>query len=49
MDEKGIDQAVTAFFRNDPFYPRPYQPLWKEFRDQYLQTSSDIISGDHDN
>ncbi|KAI9761002.1 MAG: hypothetical protein M1840_002156 [Geoglossum simile] len=47
MDEKGVDQAVTAFFRNDPFYPRPYQPLWKEFRDRYLQTSSEIISGDH--
>lgn len=23
IDEKGIEQAVTAFFRNDPFYPRP--------------------------
>jgi len=23
IDENGIEQAVTAFFRNDPFYPRP--------------------------
>ncbi|KAL2222597.1 zinc finger protein-domain-containing protein [Thermoascus aurantiacus ATCC 26904] len=23
IDEKGIEQAVTAFSRNDPFYPRP--------------------------
>ncbi|KAH0556248.1 hypothetical protein GP486_005826 [Trichoglossum hirsutum] len=48
MDGKGVDQAVTAFFKNDPFYPRPGQPLWEGFRDRYLQTSSDIISSDHD-
>ena len=23
MDEEGIDQACAAFFKNDPFYPRP--------------------------
>ena len=48
MDEKGINQAVTAFFRNDPFYPRPGQPLWKGFQDRYLQVSLKIISGDQD-
>ncbi|KAI9869330.1 MAG: hypothetical protein M1813_000119 [Trichoglossum hirsutum] len=48
MDGKGVDQAVVAFFRNDPFYPRPGQTLWKDFRNRYLQVSSDITSGDHD-
>lgn len=50
MDERGIEQAVTAFLRNDPFYPRPggrgysqQSPLWRAFRDRYLQTSSVII------
>lgn len=45
MDEKGVDQAVAAFFRNDPYYPRPGQLLWKVFRDRFLQTSSDLTSG----
>jgi Zinc finger protein len=48
MDEKGVDQAIAAFFGNDPYYPHPGQPLWKGFRDRYLQTSFNIISGDHD-
>ncbi|KAH0536254.1 hypothetical protein FGG08_006861 [Glutinoglossum americanum] len=43
MDAKGVDQAVTAFLRNDPFYPRPGQPLWEKFRDRYLQVSSNIV------
>ena len=44
MDEKGVEEAVQAFFMNDPYYPRPGQPLWKGFREQYLQVSSRIIS-----
>ena len=23
LDEKGVDQAVTALYKNDPYYPRP--------------------------
>jgi hypothetical protein len=23
MDEKGVNQAIAAFFKNDLFYPRP--------------------------
>lgn len=44
MDQNGIDQAVTAFLRNDPFYLRPgtHQRLWEMFRDRYLQVSSNI-------
>jgi hypothetical protein len=45
MDEKGVEQAVEAFFKNDPFYPRPGQPLWDLFRNQYLQTSTIILGG----
>ena len=45
MDEKGTDNAVKAFFKNDPYYPRPPgdnardQQLWKVFRDSYLTAS----------
>lgn len=48
MDLDGVDQAVNAFFRNDPFYPRPDQPLWKYFRDRYLQTSSMILMDNYE-
>ncbi|KAI9781622.1 MAG: hypothetical protein M1839_005839 [Geoglossum umbratile] len=48
IPEIKASQAITAFLRNDPFYPRPGQLLWKRFRDQYLQTSSNIISSDRD-
>ena len=45
LDETGLNKAVVAFFRNDPFYPRPSSSpvLWKAFRDKYLQTSSTIL------
>ncbi|KAK2806675.1 hypothetical protein FQN51_006643 [Onygenales sp. PD_10] len=45
MDEQGIEQAVTAFLRNDPFYPRMASSpaLWEEFRSKYLQTSTEIL------
>lgn len=51
MDDRGITQAATAFFRNDPFYPRPSaessdQALWEVFRLRYLQTSSHILADD---
>ena len=45
MDKEGVDTAVKAFFKNDPYYPRPLgdnakdQQLWKVFRDRYLLTS----------
>lgn len=44
MDEQGVDQSVSAFFRNDPYYPRPGQQLWKVFRDRFLQSSSELIN-----
>ena len=47
MDEGGVKQAVVAFWRNDPFYPRPKSShaLWKTFCDHYLLVSQDCILG----
>ncbi|CAG8292220.1 unnamed protein product [Penicillium olsonii] len=44
MDINGVEQAVKAFWRNDPFYPRPGKALWKIFREQYLSTSKDCVN-----
>ncbi|KAL8719670.1 MAG: hypothetical protein Q9225_003345 [Loekoesia sp. 1 TL-2023] len=49
FDESGVEQAVAAYYRNDPYYPRPGrekildQTLWKEFRDRFLEASEVII------
>ena len=49
MDEKGVEQAVAAFYRNDPYYPRPGrdnsmdQALWKEFKLRFLEASEAIL------
>ncbi|OQE15919.1 hypothetical protein PENSTE_c026G09734 [Penicillium steckii] len=41
MDSEGVAQAVSAFWRNDPFYPQPEKEplLWSVFREQYIRTS----------
>ncbi|PWY74338.1 hypothetical protein BO70DRAFT_104757 [Aspergillus heteromorphus CBS 117.55] len=44
MDLDGVQQAVTAFWRNDPFYPRAQTDLWAGFREQYLKTTQDSAS-----
>jgi hypothetical protein len=46
MDEAGVEQAVVAFWKNDPFYPRPEEGsvLWKAFRDMYLATSLRVVN-----
>ena len=43
MDENGIEKAVKAFWRNDPFYPRPGKALWDTFREQYIHTSDECL------
>lgn len=49
MDEEGVDKAVKAFYKNDPYFPRPLaeasrdQQLWKTFRDQYLRASDKVL------
>ncbi|OGM49017.1 hypothetical protein ABOM_003127 [Aspergillus bombycis] len=47
MDFEGVQQAVKGFCRNDPFYPRPHTDQWSAFRQQYLQTSVDLIQRFH--
>ncbi|KAF1959950.1 hypothetical protein CC80DRAFT_351600, partial [Byssothecium circinans] len=50
MDEEGVDQAVRAFYRNDPYYPRPFAYgytdvdglLWQTFRTRFLECSRRI-------
>ncbi|KAF2837766.1 hypothetical protein M501DRAFT_994997 [Patellaria atrata CBS 101060] len=56
MDEAGVNQAVEAFFRNDPYYPRPYtsstdelDPLWVVFKKQFLRTSEILLRACHTN
>lgn len=42
MDSKGVQQAAAAFWRNDPYYPRPLKyseieiSLWFAFKEHYL-------------
>lgn len=54
QDEKGIDQAVSAFMRNDPFWPRPGseaeadQRLWKIFRKRFLEASELIFGAENE-
>ena len=48
MDEEGVEQAVAAFSRNDPFYPRPGQALWAIFKETYLRISSRIMADEKD-
>ncbi|KAL8711385.1 MAG: hypothetical protein Q9220_004283 [cf. Caloplaca sp. 1 TL-2023] len=48
-DISGVEQAVTAFYKNDPFYPRPGREdqrdreLWGAFKAQFLDTSRSIL------
>lgn len=42
MDEQGIRMAFKAFWRNDPYIPRPGSGLWRSFREQYLRSSLEI-------
>lgn len=49
MDDTGVERACAAFFKNDPFYPRPGseeatdEELWKVFKGQFLVTSRRIL------
>jgi hypothetical protein len=47
QDEGGVQQAVDAFWRNDPYFPRPWtnqqtpedQRLWRLFVEKFLEES----------
>ncbi|KAK4978604.1 hypothetical protein LTR42_001104 [Elasticomyces elasticus] len=49
LDDAGIEQAARAFFRNDPFYPRPDwehetdRRLWEVFSRRFLESSTAIL------
>ncbi|CAN9368866.1 unnamed protein product [Alternaria sp. RS040] len=49
MDEDGLEQACAAFFRNDPYYPRPDgteaadDELWDIFKARFLGTSLEVL------
>lgn len=49
LDEKGIEQATKAFWRNDPFYPRPgssnteNQRLWTIFEERFMVSSAEVL------
>ncbi|KAH7385825.1 zinc finger protein-domain-containing protein [Pyrenochaeta sp. MPI-SDFR-AT-0127] len=54
MDEAGIEQACMAFFKNDPFYPRPGseeaadEELWNVFKQRFLVVSRAILVEVHE-
>ncbi|KAI4231168.1 MAG: hypothetical protein L6R40_007813 [Gallowayella cf. fulva] len=49
QDEARVEQAVSAFYKNDPFYPRPGksddrdQRLWMAFKDHFLSSSAAVL------
>lgn len=49
QDKTGVEQAVAAFYKNDPFYPRPRrtderdQRLWEVFKNHFLSSSAAIL------
>ncbi|OAK97722.1 hypothetical protein IQ06DRAFT_201606, partial [Phaeosphaeriaceae sp. SRC1lsM3a] len=49
MDEVGFKKACDAFFRNDPYYPRPGtgeaagEELWVVFKQRFLECSKRIM------
>ncbi|MCJ1288939.1 hypothetical protein MMC34_000470 [Xylographa carneopallida] len=49
MDEKGLKQAVRAFYMNDPYHPRPGsdntmdEAVWERFSSRYLTASKRIL------
>ncbi len=52
LTDEGIEQAVKAVERNDPYFPKPYktrpgdQKLWAHFRKAYLDASRTIMDAD---
>lgn len=50
LDADGVDEAVVAFYRNDPIYPLPGRcstndsAKWRVFRDRYLETSLELVA-----
>lgn len=49
VDEAGVEQACAAFYKNDPFYPRPGtgvaadEELWMVFKQRFLESSRRVL------
>ncbi len=52
LQNEALQMMVDAFFRNDPYYPRPLssnqheQSLWSVFETTYLNVAATVLSGD---
>ena len=50
MDDDGVTKALSAFWQNDPYFPRPESinpddgALWQVFREAYLDQSNRIYN-----
>lgn len=51
LDDRGVTQAINAYWQNDPYYPRPCSPghpdqaIWDLFSMAYVE-HSDLIATD---
>lgn len=53
-DEAGVEQACKAFYRNDPYYPRPgsgdvEENLWEVFKEKFLECSKSTMGEESQN
>jgi len=52
IDEAGVDQAAAAFWKNDPYFPRPARSspedreLWAAFKEEFLRTSGKVLGSE---
>jgi hypothetical protein len=53
-DEQGVKQAVHAFYRNDPYFPRPLSSvsadhkLWDAFVEGYMAVANEVLANEDD-
>lgn len=53
MNDAGVKQACDAFYRNDPYYPRPGsgyaedEELWYVFKEKFLACSWNVKGYEH--
>lgn len=44
MDEVGMEIAALAFYRNDPYFPRPGSQLWDVFSEHYKCAGREMLA-----
>jgi len=53
-DEQGLKLAVQAFYRNDPYFPRPLsstsidRELWDTFVEEYVAMANEVLAEEDD-